>query len=125
MRARSSPAVALVVVGLAAGGCGDEGGRSGAADTGPSGSGTRAPTVDMRDIRFVPEDVVVQRGGTITWKNSDALSHTVTKASGPGPRFDSGTVPAGRSYRRRFTEAGLIRYVCTIHPNQRGTVTVR
>ena len=99
--------------------------RSPAAADRPGGSGTAAPRVDMEDIEFRPPEVVVRRGGTITWTNRDALAHTVTKESGPGPGFDSGTVRGGGTYRRAFTARGVIRYLCTIHPNQRGTITVR
>ena len=115
----------ILAAGVFAGCAEDQDARArGAPDRG-GGSGTEAPRVDMRNIRFEPADVVVRRGGTITWVNRDPLAHTVTKASGPGPRFDSGTVPGGGTYRRTFTTPGVIRYVCTIHPNHAGTITVR
>ena len=118
-------ATPLVAAALLAAGCGgNDGGESGGGGAKPSGSGTSAPTVAMQDIKFVPERVTVKRGGTMTWVNRDAISHTVTKESGPGPRFDSGTVAGGKTYRMTYATAGAIGYVCTIHPNQRGTITV-
>ena len=66
----------------------------------------------------------VKAGGTITWTNEDSFAHTVTKGSGPGAKFDSGTVDGGGTFKHKFDTAGKIDYVCTIHPNQTGTITV-
>lgn len=81
-------------------------------------------TVDMKDIKYVPAALTVKAGTTVTWINSDAVAHTVTKESGPGADFDSGTLIKGKTYKRRFDASGAVAYLCTIHPNQRGTITV-
>jgi plastocyanin len=115
-------AVAVLAAAAALPGCGeDEGGGEKAP---PAKSGSSAVTVDMKDIKYVPQDVSVKRGGTITWTNSDQVPHTVTKEGGAGPEFDSGNIDANKTYRRTFSAAGRIDYVCTIHPNQKGTITV-
>jgi len=89
---------------------------------GPKGVGKVA--VSMKNTEYVPMDVKVKTGGTITWTNDDSFPHTVTKGSGPGPKFDSGTVDGGKTYEQKFSTPGKIDYVCTIHPNQTGTITV-
>ncbi len=114
--------VATVLIGaaLALGACGGE-------EEEPAGGGAAAAggvTIDMKDIKYVPADATVPVGSTVTWTNSDAVAHTVTKESGPGPDFDSGTIAAGKTYEETFPEPGEIAYVCTIHPNQTGTLTV-
>ncbi len=78
----------------------------------------------MKDTRFVPMNVTVSVGGTIKWTNDDPIPHTVTKGSGPGPKFDSGTVDEGGTFEQKFDTAGTIDYVCKIHPNQTGSITV-
>ena len=83
-----------------------------------------AVTVSMKNTLFVPRDVKVKVGDTIRWTNDDPFPHTVTKTGGPGPKFDSGTVDGGEAYKQKFTQAGKIDYVCTIHPRQVGTITV-
>ncbi len=88
----------------------------------PGGGG--AVAVSMKNTQFVPMEVTVKRGGTITWTNNDSFPHTVTKESGPGARFDSGTVDGAGTFKQKFDKAGTIDYVCTIHPNQTGTITV-
>ena len=74
----------------------------------------------MKDIQFVPKDVTVKAGTTITWTNSDQVPHTVTKEGGPGADFDSGNVDPGATFEQTFDEPGKVDYVCTIHPGQAG-----
>jgi len=122
-------------IGLAVAGCGGgaeeqaPAGGGGSAAEEPQDAGGPAPeksvTVDMKNIKFVPMDVTVAEGGTVDWTNSDQVPHTVTKGDGPGEQFDSGTVGPGGTYKRTFRRAGKVNYVCTIHPGQTGTVTVR
>jgi plastocyanin len=106
---------------------GDGGGGS-AAPTAPTD--TTAPaqggavTVDIPEITFDPADVTVKVGDTVTWTNSDDIQHTVTKVGGPGAQFDSGNLDPGDEFEQTFDKKGLIKYVCTIHANQEGTITV-
>ena len=111
-----SAAALIAALAVAAGGCG--GGEEPAAkDPAPN-------TVDMKNIKYVPDALTVAAGTTVTWTNSDAVGHTVTKESGPGADFDSGTIVKGKTFKQAFEEPGAVAYVCTIHPNQRGTITV-
>jgi plastocyanin len=82
-------------------------------------------TVDIKDIKFVPMELTVRAGNTIQWTNSDQVPHTVTKGTGPGQNFDSKKIDPGGTYERNFPDKGTINYVCTIHPNQKGTLVVR
>jgi plastocyanin len=83
-----------------------------------------AVDVVMRDTQFVPDEVSVPVRGTITWTNEDPFAHTVTKESGPGADFDSGDVDDGGTFEQSFGAAGEIAYMCTIHPQMTGTITV-
>ena len=134
--------LACLVLGLVAAGCGDddEDGEGATAtteqptdtaatagtDTAATGGAAAGKTVKvaMKDIRFVPEDVKVKVGDTVEWTNSDSVTHTVTKRGGPGADFDSGNMEVGAKFDVRFDRPGKVDYVCTIHPNQTGTVTV-
>jgi plastocyanin len=126
---------ACLALGIVAIGCGDDEDAGGSATTeqpatteqteaGAGGKAQSAVTVDMKDTEYVPQDVTVAKGGTITWTNSDPYAHTVTKESGPGIQFDSGDITGGSTFEQKFDVPGTIDYVCTIHPNQTGTVTV-
>ena len=113
----------------------DDGGGGSAAttstteETGGGGGGATksggSTTVDIKDIKFLPHDVTVKAGTTIKWTNSDQVPHTVTKESGPGGEFDSGTVDPGKTFEQTFDTKGSIKYVCEIHPGQDGTITVQ
>lgn len=96
------------------------------ADTGGGAGGGEAVSVGMKGIQFEPMEVTVAKGGTVTWTNKEAVAHDVTKEEGPGPNFSSGTgnMMEGDTYKQTFKTAGKIEYVCTVHPNMTGTVTV-
>jgi len=128
--------LAFVVLVLVAG-CADDDsdssdGGGGAAEkpAEPSG-GSKAPagkpdvTVTMKDIKFMPANVTVKKGGTILWTNKDSVPHDVTKEDGPGAEFASDTVDPGGKFSQKFAVAGKVGYVCTIHPNQTGSITVK
>jgi len=89
---------------------------------GPSAGGT-VVEVSMKDIEYVPKDATAKVGDTVKWTNNDAVAHTVTATSGAD--FDSGTLEAGATYEQKVAKAGTIDYVCTIHPNQKGKITVK
>ena len=129
--------LSLLVLGLTVAGCGgddedDEGGSAQTseqttpdtgADTGAAASGETV-RVGMQDIQYVPKEVTVKAGGTVRWTNSDSVPHTVTKRGGPGAKFDSGTIEVGGTFEQKLTRPGRVDYVCKIHPNQTGRVTV-
>ena len=58
-------------------------------------------------------------GDTVTWTNRDSADHTAT-----GGDFDTGVLSGGQSGSFTFREEGTISYLCTIHPNMKGTVRV-
>jgi plastocyanin len=86
-----------------------------------------AVVVTMTVDRFVPERVTVRAGGTVEWKNTNSVWHTVTadpeyaamKTNVVLPegaeRFHSGEVWPGDVYRRTFTVPGTYKYFCQPH----------
>jgi plastocyanin len=91
----------------------------------PSGSTPTAPSsasVSIPGRSFSPASVTIAAGGTVRWTNSDRDSHTVTADSGS---FDSGILAAGGTFSHTFSAAGTFAYHCEIHPDMRGTVTVK
>lgn len=95
----------------------------------PSGGTTGAAAgegetiqVSMKDIKYTPREVTAKVGDKIVWTNDDPIPHTVTAEK--GETFDSGNVNSGDTYEYTPRKAGEISYVCTIHPNQTGTLTV-
>jgi len=81
---------------------------------------TRTHTVTLREFRFHPRNLTINRGDKVTWVWRDEVEHNVTFA-----HFHSHTQVHG-SYTVRFTKAGTFNYRCTIHAEEgmRGKVIV-
>lgn len=123
-------AVLCVSLALVAAGCGGSSGGGGASATtsqppAPQGEveGGRV-IVDIRDLKFQPEEVDAPAGATIVFTNSDQVSHTVTKQSGPGPDFDSGPIEPGGTFSQVFRDKGTIRVVDSSRPETKLTINV-
>jgi LPXTG-motif cell wall-anchored protein len=75
--------------------------------------------VTIADFAFRSPSITVHAGQTVTWTNAGPSSHTAT-----GNGFDTGVLKKGASASHRFTTAGTFSYVCSIHPQMKGTVRV-
>jgi len=76
--------------------------------------------VVMDGVSYAPAALTVRRGDAVVWRNKDPFPHTVT-AKG---EFDSGTIAAGKEWRLVARKPGVYAYLCTLHPNMTGTLTV-
>lgn len=110
--------------------------------TGPAHTEPPPPAVDatvtMGFVDFNPETVRIREGGTVQWRNTSPIAHTVTAdpelANNPAnvslpqgaETFHSGEIEVGEVWSRRFTVPGTSRYVCLPHEEQgmMGTVIV-
>jgi plastocyanin len=127
MRIAKLAGVALVLMlSLAACGGGGSAGTeapsaapSASADTGGGGAG--ASDVAIAGFAFVPADISVSAGTTVTWTNNDSAPHTVTLDDGSA---DSGNMAQGSTFSLAFDTAGTFAYYCAIHASMTGTVTV-
>lgn len=124
----------------------------GAAPTGEEPAGEAEPNggvlpeggeevvVDMNDqLQFVPEQVTVPVGGTITWRNVGTVPHTATGdpalATDPSHAvlpegaepWDSGNINGGEEFSHTFEVAGDYTYFCIPHEaaGMIGTITVK
>ncbi len=77
-------------------------------------------TVEVKNLRFVPDELRVKRGTTVVWVNRDPFAHTVTFSDGS---FDE-RLERGGSTTRSFSEPGRYEYTCKIHPSMKGVVIV-
>jgi plastocyanin len=97
----------------------------------PSGGGSRAAkakahksasaSVTMGDLFFSPTSVSIAVGDTVTWHNTGQAPHNATADDGS---FKTPTLNNGQSASETFNQAGTFSYICTIHPNMKGTVRV-
>ena len=112
--------------------CGDtEPDSGGSAEEG----GDPAAEVVMELVAFTPDELEVDAGATVTWRNRDVGAHTVTagtveqEAAGVTPEpdgtFDSGELAKGDAFEQTFDEPGTYTYFCALHPaTMRGEIRV-
>lgn len=80
---------------------------------------TSDPTVSLEDTSFTPGAVTIEPGTTVTWEWNDGdVEHDVV--------FDDfqSEVQSSGTYTHTFEEPGTYEYVCSLHPNMKGTVFV-
>jgi len=86
------------------------------------GAETPAATVDIQSFAFVPQDITVAPGTTVTWTNKDQTAHSVVSKEG---KFASKGMDTDDRYTFTFTAEGDYAYFCSLHPHMIGTVHVR
>jgi plastocyanin len=91
----------------------------------PPESTTPAPnsptTVEIRNNAFIPAQLNVAPGTTVTFVNNDTVPHTATTDNA---LFDSGELPPESSYPVVLDGAGTVTYHCELHPEMQGSIVV-
>ena len=99
--------------------------RPGATTTVSMALGSQSPS---NPKFFVPPEITVKTGHTVTWKNDDTAIHTATSGRDvtPDGKFDTSLVSPGQSSKPIVmpTQPGQYPYFCTLHPWMMGTVIV-
>ena len=116
MHRRLRPLLLAAVIPVSLAACGaDDRQRTDAPATGDA-----AFTATIDNGEFLPEKVEVATGQAVAWVWKDDTVHDVAFDDGSAsPKQKSGT------WQRTFDRPGSFDYVCTLHPNMRGTVVVR
>jgi plastocyanin len=98
---------------LAGGGC--------HAGLGPNPSDGSSSVVKMDGCTFAPTITRVPTGTEVTFINASVTPHDVT---GRGNEWGSQMLDVGKTFKQRFTTAGLFPYSCSLHPGMAGIVVV-
>src|SRR5688572_14848219 len=133
-RLRRFSAVLVLAAAAVLGACGDDGNgnqtaanddiettaTSAGTDTTAEGRPPRGPkTVELKNLKFDPDEITVKVGETVVWKWDENVLHNVT--SKDGDDLESGNLDEGE-YEHTFDEAGTYEYTCTLHAGMDGTV---
>lgn len=78
-------------------------------------------TVEIRQMKFMPAELVVERGDTVVFINHDFLTHDVTEQSQKA--WTSTPLPPHSSWTLVVT--GTSDYYCTIHPVMKGRLLLQ
>jgi plastocyanin len=92
-------------------------------ETAPSDIVNRANyhTVEIKQMKFVPAELVVNQGDTVVWINNDITTHDVTEQ--PSGAWTSSAILSGKSWSmvvRKSTD-----YYCSIHVVMKGKLIVQ
>ena len=78
-------------------------------------------TVEIKQMKFHPAELIVQKGDTVVWINNDIVAHDVTEESGKA--WTSSLMPVGKSWSLVVTQSAD--YYCSIHVVMKGKLVVQ
>ncbi|MGC5326455.1 stalk domain-containing protein [Brevibacillus sp. SYSU BS000544] len=88
----------------------------------PAKAAPKTYAVNISGYAFKPGNLTVETGATVTFTNSDDVSHTVTDQGGT---FDSGSLAKGKTFSKTFSKAGVYNIYCKPHNFMVATITVK
>ncbi|WP_367318665.1 cupredoxin domain-containing protein [Streptomyces sp. HUAS ZL42] len=125
-RGRTAAALAGACTLLALAGCSNGGGNGPGTTSAPpiaTSAGPAPARIVIENFAFTPANLRVHPATKITVVNRDSAAHTVT-ATGD-KTFDTGNIAGNATATFTAPSApGSYSYICTIHPNMKGTLTV-
>ena len=91
--------------------------------------------VTIQANKYMPRDLAVKVGETVTWKSNDAIGHTITADDGsvdshPTCGQSGGScLKKNETYSHAFDRPGTVAYYCRVHgvkggQGMAGTITV-
>jgi plastocyanin len=81
-------------------------------------------TVKIENMKFEPASLTLHPGETVVFENRDFFPHTVSSVEAKGAKFESGTIPSGKTFTWKAREPGTIHYGCRFHPVMKGKLIV-
>ena len=103
------------------GGSGPSGGAGRAFATGGIASGDTV-VVDIQNIKYGVEEIVIAPGTTVVWRNRDPIQHSVVSDQ---EGFDSSLIDPETSFALTFSDIGEYPFHCMPHPFMKGRVVVQ
>ena len=81
----------------------------------------RVHIVEIKQMKFQPAELIVQKGDTVVWINNDIVAHDVTEESSKA--WTSSLMPVGQSWSLVVTQSAD--YYCSIHMVMKGKLVVK
>ena len=72
------------------------------------------PTMDQRNMSFIPHVLPIQTGTTVDFLNNDEVKHNVF--SPDHEKYNLGTWPKGAIKQYTFNDQGVYTQLCNVHP---------
>jgi plastocyanin len=96
--------------------------RSGNVRQTPAAVSAPEVAVEIKDFDYIPRDLTIDVGATVTWTNYDGSPHTATDDDGG---WDTGRLGKNETASVQFDEPGEFGYYCVYHPYMQATLIVR
>jgi plastocyanin len=77
--------------------------------------------VMIKNFDYSPMELNIAAGTSVVWKNLDGEPHTIASLDG---LFRSQALDQDDSFRFTFDKPGTYKYICSIHPKMKATITV-
>jgi plastocyanin len=78
--------------------------------------------IKIDNFSFMPGDITVAAGTTVTWVNHDDVPHTVRTTDGT---IKSKALDTDDKFSMTFDKPGTYEYFCSIHPKMTAKVVVK
>ncbi len=84
------------------------------------------PGCESTDTCYVPNELTINSGESVTWINDDSAFHTVTSGYYDefDGLFDSQQLDPSQKFSHEFSEPGQFQYYCKLHPWMEGKIIV-
>lgn len=102
----------------------DNNGPGGECRFSSSGGVPGTTVVAIRSLAFMPEEVQIRAGGTVTWVNCEPAGAEAHTSTADEAEWGSPTLGSGDVFSHTFPQAGVFAYHCDPHPFMTGTVVV-
>ena len=82
-------------------------------------TGKKEVSIDMRDIKFTPANIIISKGTRVTWTNRDPVDHFVNTDPHPShnvlPGLNSLDLKQGATFSYTLNDVGEWGYHCSAH----------
>ncbi len=78
-------------------------------------------TVEISNFDFIPRDLTVEAGTSVTWLNRDAVPHDAADVDG---EWATAMLDLEEAGTLTFDSPDEYEYLCSIHPSMKATLTV-
>lgn len=76
--------------------------------------------INMKNQKFEPQDIIINKGTIVTWTNQENIEHYVNTDPHPGHNYffeqNSAVLYLGDSFSLQFNNPGYYPYHCSVHP---------
>ncbi|MGZ3440619.1 MAG: carboxypeptidase regulatory-like domain-containing protein [Polyangia bacterium] len=78
--------------------------------------------MDQKGMTFIPHILAVQKGTTVVFHNSDAVSHNIFTPD--GDKYNLGSFGKDKSATHAFNTVGVFHQLCNVHPEMGAVIVV-